>query len=583
MEERNAEELWFRAKEDRRFFFSEFLRIRTLVDGQYKLEPLILNREQDETLVAIEDMEYAGRPVRIIIDKSRKVGISTLIEGLAYHYCMFNRNAHAIVVAHLQGATERIFEITKRYHDNMHPGLASIAPSRSLKNLVKFKHGSILEVMTQGSTDAARGSTPSFLHLSELGLWDRNRQTTSAEDVLQSTFGSIEDEPGTYVIIESTANGPRGAFYDRWKAAVDDSPGNLFKPMFFGWQDHCKYRLEPLEKDESLMEQLRAAWTLGDEDFTASIMDEFGFNATWQERMKEFSLEPCQVRWAHRTMATKFGGDIRRFDTEYPLSWQISFQSSGGSVFDSTQITDLIASSPEPVDKFMMFGSDFRRIRGGDEWEIYKEPVEGHEYIIAIDAAAGIIEGDYACIQVFDRTDKEQVAEYYAKMPPDVLAEQTMSAGRLYNNALLVPEVDGPGLALLRLLLDDYPDIYRRSNSTAWTQAWGWKTSQQSRASSISELATAIRIGSCRFYSKRFLKECLTFIYNQGGKPEALPGSHDDAVMACAIAIYVDKEYGDVNTHSVASPKREYSRNSVARLLKNQPEERLDPHLGNNW
>ena len=577
---KNARELWFRCKEDRRYFFREFLRIRTLENGQYRLLPLVLNREQGQILDAIEEMELDNKPVRIIIDKSRKVGVSTLIEAVAYHYCMFSRNAHAIVVAHLQGATERIFDITKRFHENMHPGLAAVAPAKDLKNLIKFNHGSNLEVMTQGSTDAARGSTPSFLHISELGLWDRHRSTTSAEDVLQSTFGSIEDQPGTTVIIESTANGPRGAFYDRWAAAVNDSPGNLFKPLFFGWQDHAAYRLEKLEGDDGILEQLKAAWDLGDQAFVDSILEELGFDHFWGDRMQEFNLEPCQVRWAHRTMATKFGGDIRRFDTEYPLSWQISFQSSGGSVFDMPEVATLLESVPKPTEKFEAFNEDGSIQRGGTSWHMFHPPEPGHEYLIGVDSAAGILEGDYSCAQVLDRTDQKQAAELYAKLPPDDLAEQVIRAGRLYNEALVVPEVDGPGLVLLRILLDHYPEVYRRSNSTAWAQAWGFKTTYQTRDAAITEFAGALRTGSWKFNSKRLLNECLTFVYDQSGKPAALPGSHDDAVMAMAIAIYVDKELGIPGFGGVVSPKVVYDRNSVARLLNVPPSDEHDPHLG---
>ena len=154
----------------------------------YGLKPLILNDEQEKILATIEEQEFAGVPVRIIIDKSRKVGVSTLVEAVGFHYCLFNKNAEALVIAHLQGATERIFDITRRYHENLPSLFEAVVSTRSVGKGIRFQHGSLMEVMTQGSTDAARGSTPSFLHISELGLWDRGRATTSAEDVLQSTL-----------------------------------------------------------------------------------------------------------------------------------------------------------------------------------------------------------------------------------------------------------------------------------------------------------------------------------------------------------------------------------------------------------
>ena len=64
-----AKQLWFKCKRDRRYFFRQFLRIRTLEGGQYVLAPLILNREQDDILLTIERQEAEGKPVRIIVDK----------------------------------------------------------------------------------------------------------------------------------------------------------------------------------------------------------------------------------------------------------------------------------------------------------------------------------------------------------------------------------------------------------------------------------------------------------------------------------------------------------------------------------
>ena len=574
----DVKDLWFRCKRDRRYFFREFLRIRTLDNGKYALRPLILNNEQEQILAAIEEQEYEGRPVRIIIDKSRKVGVSTLVEAVAFHYCMFNKNAEALVIAHLQGATERIFDITRRYHENVPSVFDAVVTSKATGQKIRFKHGSLMEVMTQGSTDAARGSTPSFLHISELGLWDRGRATTSAEDVLQSTFGSIEDKAGTFVLIESTANGPRGAFYQRWKAAVENRPGNLFKPLFFGWHEHEHYRLEPLEGDEEMKEQVNIAYSLEDDDMIGKVLDELGFDLFWGKRMIEYDLDPCQVRWAHRTISTKFGGDIRRFDTEYPLSWQISFQSSGGSVFSPARIEEMMEGAA-PFERGESMRPDGTLLRGGDSWEIYYPPDPECEYIVAVDTATGILEGDYACIEVFDRHHRRQVAEFYGKVPPDVLAKEVINVATSYNRAMVGPEVDGPGLALLRDLLDRYDDVYRRSTSTNWTQAFGYKTTHATREASLTELSTAVRLGAWEFNSKRFLRECLTFVYNQSGRAEALSSEHDDAVMACAIAIYVDKELGEVGQHSITSVEETYDRESVRSLLVRN-RETIDPHLG---
>ena len=585
--------LWKKCKSDRRYFFRNCLKIRTLDDGHYKLKPFIMNQEQEQILRFIEDQEARNKPVRLIILKSRKVGVSTLIEAVGFHYTLFHKNAQAKCIAHLEKATDRIFDITRRYWDNLPKQLKDIAPGKASGRGIRLSHQSVFEIQTQGSTDAARGDTPSFLHLSELALWENRRAQTTAEDVLQATFGSIEDEPGTSIIIESTANGPRGAFYERFKKALSgESEHNLFQSLFFGWQDHRRYRLEPRPEDDQLQSQLVSAHTGGDAEAyhrTAMIL---GYSDFWAERAVEFDLRPHQIRWALQTCESKFGGDIQRFDVEYPLSWQIAFTASGGSPFDQEKVVkrlDELKARPMPV-SFRTIGEDGQSTAPGDAWQIYHPPVPGNEYLVAVDAATGIEKGDYACIQVLDRSAKQQVAEFYAKMPPDGTAIQASNAAKAYNDAILAPEVDGPGLALVRSLLDldggyGYQNLYRRSFSTNWTQSWGFKTTGPTRHAAIEALAKAIRDGIWEINSTRLLHECQTFIQSQSGKFEALQSEHDDAVMAMAIGLYLDVDLGEVAESK--GPSRPATRRVahdvyVSELMLPDLSDR-DPHLGRWW
>jgi hypothetical protein len=52
-------------------------------------------------------------------------------------------------------------------------------------------------------------------------------------------------------------------------------------------------------------------------------------------------------------------------------------------------------------------------------------------------------------------------------------------------------------------------------------------------------LDTAIRSGALICHDPNFWRECSTFQRGPTGKPEALPGCHDDRVMAMAIGAYL--------------------------------------------
>lgn len=592
----DSKDFWDRCKRDRRFYFKHCLKIRALKDGYYKLVPFILNEEQEKILQTIENQEFEGKPVRIIILKARKMGCSTLIEALGHHYCQFHPHANAKVVAHLKESTKEVFQIAKRYQENLPSAVAAIAPGKAVGASISWKHGSRFSVETQGSTDAARGSTPSFVHISELALWWKRRRSTTDEDVLQAQMGSVDPKPGTYIIIESTANGASGAFYNRFWKAHRNEPGNMFEALFFGWQEHDRYRLEEQKGDEELHGQLVKAYEREDMEFFFDMGRQMGYNEMWTERAVEFGLKPCQVRWAQQVLQTKFDGDMTRFDTEYPLSAQIAFTSSGKSPFDQVIVSnriDELKDNPPPMTVGSAASYDGFKLAlfpGQDNWQVYKEVDPNHQYVATIDSAHGIDDGDFSCVQVLDVTDRCQVAEFYARVPPDVVAREAAAVATAYNFAIVVPEVDGPGLAVVRELLDmnggdGYKNLYVRSQSGNWTQRFGFRTGAQGkRDAAIAALAKAIRDKSWDFYSLRLLSECQVFIESSTGKSEAMPGEHDDAVMAMAIALYLDSEISERMSSEIditPKPKRERGAVYVQDLMTGDTP-RTDPHLGSS-
>ena len=85
-----------------------------------------------------------------------------------------------------------------------------------------------------------------------------------------------------------------------------------------------------------------------------------------------------------------------------------------------------------------------------EETWVWKDAVEGHRYIMAIDASTGSGE-DSAVIEILDidAIDEdgvpriEQVLEYQGKVPQDVLADYANKYGRLYGDALCVVDCLG--------------------------------------------------------------------------------------------------------------------------------------------
>jgi len=169
---------------------------------------------------------------------------------------------------------------------------------------------------------------------------------------------------------------------------------------------------------------------------------------------------------------------------------------------------------------------------------------QAHRYVLSIDASSGRGE-DYSAIQVLDVEEFEQVAEWQGKMETGLVSEEAYRIGRLYNDAIIVPETTGGwGLAVDQVLKRyRYPRLYTRRVidrlSQQWTDRTGFDTSLRTRMMILETLETALRERELKLYSLRLVNELGTFVYSERDRPEAQPGCNDDLVLALAIGIHV--------------------------------------------
>jgi hypothetical protein len=70
----------------------------------------------------------------------------------------------------------------------------------------------------------------------------------------------------------------------------------------------------------------------------------------------------------------------------------------------------------------------------------------------------------------------------------------------------------------------------------------GWLTSAVSRPGMIENMVAVFTAQPTLFHSPRLLEECRTFVRRPDGNAAAADGTHDDCVMAMAIALAVRKE-----------------------------------------
>ena len=453
------------------------------------IESLLRIRSKKRHLVVLSanraQREYSRRCTkRNIVLKARQLGITTYVAARFFMQTITHPGTVTVQVAHDQDSAEEIFRIVHRFWNNLPEPLQRGVLVRSRANVQEIVFpllDSEYRVATAADPNAGRGMTIHNLHCSEVSRWPRDGMETLA------SLRAAVPEDGE-VVLESTPNGAAGVFYEEWQRA--DETG--YRRHFFPWWFEDAYRAEYPMTVQPLSEQEQL------------LVDREGLT------------EP-QVAWRRMNWA-RMRGLARQEFAEDPIS---CFRASGECVFDLDAIDRALTRQGEPLE-----------IHNNGRLLVWLPPHPGRQYLIGTDPAGGGSEGDYACAQVVERVTGMQCAELQGHLAPAELAAELIKLGRRYNNALLVVERNNHGHGVLaHLRAAGYPNVYRQSKQD------GWLTSAVSRPAMVENLAAVLVIESGLFHSPRLLNECRTFIRYPDGSSSAASGSHDDCVLAMAIAL----------------------------------------------
>lgn len=417
-----------------------------------------------------------------VVLKARQLGITTYIAARLFVQTITRRGTLSVQVAQDRESAEQIFQIVRRFWDKL--------PQAWRGGLLRTSHCNARQLVfprldseycvASAEENAGRGWTIQNLHCSEVSRWGRG-----GEEALASLRAAVV--PGGEIVLESTPNGAGGLFYEEWQRA--DETG--YTRHFFPWWFDVTYEIEPSE-------------------FFAALTDEEA------ELSATYGLSKKQIAWRRKQWAALRGFAVQEF-AEDAVS---CFRASGECVFDLEAVETALRGSGEPVET-----------RDNQRLVIWLPAQPGREYVIGVDPAGGGVEGDYSCAEVIDRELGTQCAELHGHCPPRELAQKLVDLGKEYNTALLAVERNNHGhgvLACLRTL--EYPRVFVQKGQD------GWLTSAVSRPAMIENLASVLIEEPGRFRSSRLLNECRTFVRYEDGNTGAAPGTHDDCVMALAIA-----------------------------------------------
>lgn len=485
---------------------------------------LVLNRAQRQLHQILQRQQKEGRPARAVVLKARQPGISTYCMGRLLATCLTRPYTTSCLVTHLKLSTEVMMKKPDLMLTRLPEG---IRPQRPMprKTQIPLTHipgrDEIFPLETEliggyaGGEEVWRGVTLQTVHLSEVAKFGGH-----GDDVLLGITQAVPELPTTTIILESTANGVGNTFHREWLRAESGESG--YAPVFIGWWDIEKYRMALPRKG--------IRWSTEE-----------------RELQKKYRLSDEQIMWRRWTIHNKCQGNTDKFHQEYPESPAVAFLVTGQPAFPTVQLRRQLEAARGTQYERGLFDDEGKfRATGEGLLTIYKRPVQGHDYTVGADVAAGVDGGDFSCAQVFDRNTSEFVAVWHGQMSPVGFAHICERLGYWYNTAIMGPEVNGEhGFAVVEELKKrSYQRwyVWQRVDRAgmAFSKYLGWETNLRTRGLLFDSMHWALTNDEVTFHDLPTLEDMLECSYNERNQPEG--AVHDDLTMAALIAYRVHLE-----------------------------------------
>lgn len=563
-----------RLKEDFEFWAATCAKIQNKKDK--KMIPFILNRGQRKLAARYEKQRLENKPIRVILVKARQWGGSTLTQIYMlwlqlHHY----ENWHSVIISQLQSQSVNIRNMLSKVLLNL-PAYHPQATLKTFEQQQLIKHiperGCRILVNSAENPDATRSFDFAMVHMSEVALW-ADTETKSGDDIAQSIYATVLDEPGTFIVMESTAKGIGNFFHTQWLAAQDNKANNIdgLYPVFVAWFEIPIYMAElPCTEKEfiqSLSDYERWQWSQG---------------ATLQG-----------IYW-YRTYKKKKNYSDFQMKSEFPTTAEEAFQTKSGKYFADELITKLRSSCRPPMFIGEIRGNGLKgessvdgiylRENSGlmsEVLKIWTMPNDGidtsrervtNRFVVTVDVGGRSYRSDNSVISVFDRIGMlmpggpvERAAIWYGHLDPDILAWLAVRIAVFYNNALLVIEnntIDtkykkesenyvnegNHFYTVLDEISEVYDNLYMRegppdSITGKPTFKIGWHMNKSTKYQAYDSYSSQIRDDEYIERDNGAVDEAQWLQLKSNGQIEAMQGQRDDKQDTTATGVYIAREH----------------------------------------
>jgi len=463
---------------------------------QGKLVPLVFKPVQEDY--------WKERSSADIILKAAQLGFTTIVQAEFFLDAMVIPGIEVLYLAQREETSKRLFEVTRRFYSTL-PEKMRPPVTADTRNMLSFRFGdgseSTIMIGSAESKTFGRGRPVHRALFTEVGFY-----SPEAQNVVKGIIARMP--PGmSRMVLESTANGQAGYFYESWVGA--GSGGNSLKPHFFPWPSEPEYRIP-------YQEGTRWGGSIGD-------MSEEEIAV-----LSRFNLDNDQIRW-RRWQRSQLGEAM--FKQEFPETPDEAFLPMGSAVFDYATMDRLAKMTKEPVKK-----------RSDGLMVLWQQKESSRNYIVSVDQSSGEMKDvnhrptDWQCVTVWDSATLVQCARYRARVPMRTLAEEAVRLARYYNDALIVPERNLAQYGLTQAILDSYSNVYLHGDGKL-----GYPMNKSTKpVLKDGFISVTDSEGACRIYSDNLIHEARNYRYLSDGmgyrSMGAAPGGHDDELVTAFFA-----------------------------------------------
>lgn len=445
-----------RISRDASFAFYTCFQIKDKVSG--RMIPFTLNYAQRMLLVELEKMRLAGVPIRIVLLKARQWGGSTFVQlYMAWIQLHLKVGWYSVILAQTKDTARRIKAMYKKVLEGypsfvfdvselkFSPYEGSASDSVICDKSGKVVRDNVITVASYENFESARGMDYAMAHYSEVAYW-RPTPMKSAEAVVTNIGGGILPIPYTIEVMESTACGQSGYFYDEYQLAKKgiSSRKAVFIPFFYIENDMKNFKTAS-EKREF------AGWLLDNRsDSVAPNETSESGQYLYSLWLKGATLE--HINWYIEKR--KGFHDHGSMASEAPSDDIECFVYSSKTIFSPYHIQvmrDKYKRDPIVKGNIAMRADGTVHVTQGTltPFWIWKHPsgLATHDrYLVVVDVGGRTDRADFSCVTVIDRwpllvgCSLEVVARWHGHVRYDELARKAVAIAKYYQDALLVFE-----------------------------------------------------------------------------------------------------------------------------------------------